>query len=237
MNLIHERLRHREPGRPRDMKALTQIFADRTDAGRQLADRLRGGQWTGPVVLGLARGGVPVAAEVARKLGAPLDVAVSRKIGAPGRPEFGVGAVTAEGPPFFDQRTLRMLGLQPQDLERTCEHERQEARRRVRQYQNGRGAVRTRDRDVLLVDDGLATGVTATAALRAVRQGQPRRLVFAAPVCSPDSAVALRDETDDVICLAEPARLGAVSLWYDHFSQTSDEEVIKLLRTAAESAV
>lgn len=236
MNLIHERLRHREPGRPRDMTTLTQIFADRTDAGRQLADRLRGGQWTDPVVLGLARGGVPVAAEVARELGAPLDVAVSRKIGAPGRPEFGVGAVTAEGPPFFDQRTLSMLGLQPQDLERTCERERQEARRRVRRYQNGRGPVRTRDRDVLLVDDGLATGVTATAALRAVRQGQPRRLVFAAPVCAPDSAAALREETDEVICVAEPAKLGAVSLWYDHFGQTSDEEVIELLRAAAGSA-
>lgn len=218
------------------MKALTQVFADRTDAGRQLADRLRGGQWTDPVVLGLARGGVPVAAEVARELGAPLDVAVSRKIGAPGRPEFGVGAVTAEGPPFFDQRTLHVLGLQPQDLESTCEHERQEARRRVRRYQRGRGPVRTRGRDVLLVDDGLATGVTAIAALRTVRQGQSRRLVFAAPVCAPDAAATLRDEADEVICVAEPARLGAISLWYGRFGQTSDEEVIELLQTAAKSA-
>jgi putative phosphoribosyl transferase len=219
------------------MRALKyHIFADRADAGRQLADRLRKEQWIDPVVLGLARGGVPVAAEVAQELGTPLDVAVSRKIGAPGHPEFGVGAVTADGPPYFDQRTLRILGLQPRDLERTCERERQEARRRVRRYLNGRSPVRTQGRDVLIVDDGLATGVTAVAALRAVRQGRPRRLVFAAPVCAPDSAAALRDEADDVICVAEPARFGAVGLWYLDFGQISDKEVIALLQRSRDSA-
>jgi putative phosphoribosyl transferase len=206
-----------------------QTFADRADGGHQLAERLRREQWTDPVVLGLARGGVPVAAEVARELGAALDVVVSRKIGAPGRPEFGVGAVTAEGPPYYDQRTLPRLRLVPQDLEQACERERQEARRRVRQYQNGRIPVQTRDRDVLVVDDGLATGVTAIAALRAVRQGKPRRLVFAAPVCAGDSVGTLRDEADEVICVVVPDRFGAVSLWYDHFGQTSDDEVIALL--------
>lgn len=207
-----------------------QSFADRADAGRQLADRLRRDDWSDPVVVGLARGGVPIAAQIARELDAPLDVAVSRKIGAPGQAEFGVGAVTADGPPYYDQRTLHVLGLAPQDLEATCARERQEARRRLLRYRQARPPVSTRGRDVLVADDGLATGVTAVAALRAMRQGEPRRLVFAAPVCARDSAAALRDEADQVTCLATPEQFGAVSLWYEHFDQTPDDEVITLLQ-------
>ncbi|RSN61556.1 phosphoribosyltransferase [Amycolatopsis sp. WAC 04182] len=198
-------------------------------AGRQLARLIGRPEWPDPVVLGLARGGVPVAAEVARELGAPLDVAVSRKIGAPGHPEFGVGAVTADGPPYYDVDTLRRLGLSPADLEQTCEAERAEARRRLRRYHGDREPVASSGRDVLLVDDGLATGVTATAALRALRQAEPRRLVFATPVCAVRAPEMLRDEADDVLCLVEPEEFRAVGQWYVDFSQTSDEEVVSLL--------
>lgn len=207
-------------------------FADRRTAGRRLAGWVRQQDWTDPVVLGLARGGVPVAAEVARELDAPLDVAVSRKIGAPGRPEFGVGAVTADGPPYYDDRIVRMLRLDPRDLEQVCADQRAEARRRVRRYLRGREPVALRGRDVLVVDDGLATGVTATAALRDARQAQPRRLVFAAPVCAPEAAEQLRGEVDDLMCLAEPDDFAAVGQWYDDFAQTSDNEVVSFLRTA-----
>lgn len=208
-------------------------FADRRTAGRQLAGWVRQQEWSDPVVLGLARGGVPVAAEVARELDAPLDVAVSRKIGAPGRPEFGVGAVTADGPPYYDERILRMLGLDHGDLEQACADQRAEARRRVRRYLRGREPVAVRGRDVLVVDDGLATGVTATAAVRDVRQAEPRRLVFAAPVCAPEAAAQLRAEVDEVICLAEPEDFAAVGQWYDDFAQTTDNDVVSLVRAAS----
>lgn len=204
-------------------------FADRRTAGRELAGRIGRQDWSDPVVLGLARGGVPVAAEVARELGVPLDVVVSRKIGAPGHPEFGVGAVTADGPPYYDKHTLRMLGLSSRDMEQVCEAERAEARRRIRRYHGGRHPVAVFGRDVLIVDDGLATGVTATAALRAVRQAEPRQLVFAAPVCAPQSAAMLHREADDVFCVATPEDFGAVGLWYRDFTQVTDEEVVALV--------
>ncbi|MFI7120406.1 phosphoribosyltransferase [Amycolatopsis sp. NPDC049868] len=214
------------------MPATYRAFADRRMAGRRLAHRIGRPDWPDPVVLGLARGGVPVAAEVACEFGAPLDVAVSRKIGAPWHPEFGVGAVTADGPPYYDTYTMRKLGLSPADLARTCEAERAEARRRLRRYHGDRAPVATRGRDVLLVDDGLATGVTATAALRALRRTEPRRLMFATPVCAVRAPELLRDEADDVRCLIEPEQFRAVGHWYEDFSQTSDEEVVSLLDAA-----
>lgn len=209
-------------------------FADRREAGARLGAYLRElARWElpgpDPVVLGLARGGVLVAAMVAEALGAPLDVAVARKIGAPGQPEFGVGAVTAEGPPYYDERTLAVLGLTPEDLRADCERERAEARRRLERYRDGRDPLPVAGRDLVLVDDGLATGVTARAALHELRRAGPRRLVFAAPVCARDSALALRGTADDVVCLAAPARMGGVSRWYRDFRQTTDGEVLAAL--------
>ena len=211
------------------------LFVDRADAGARLAARLRELTWVDPVVLGLARGGVLVAVAVAVALNAPLDVAVARKIAAPGYPEFGVGAVTADGPPHYDERTLARLGLTPDDLRATCDRERAEARRRLRLYRGDRAPLPVTGRDVILVDDGLATGVTARAALGELRRARPRRLVFAAPVCARDSASTLRidGDADDVICLAAPRAFGGVSRWYHEFDQTTDEEVLAALASVS----
>lgn len=209
---------------------MSRTFADRAEAGRELARKLLSQDWHEPVVLGLARGGVPVAREVALALDAALDVTVSRKIGAPGRPEFGVGAVTPDGPPTYDQASLRALGLRPDELDRACAQERAEANRRVRRYLAGREPVPVTGRDVILIDDGLATGVTARAAVRQLLESEPRRVVFGAPVCAPEGAAALANEADDVVCVALPEQFRAVGQWYRAFDQISDEEVIDLLR-------
>lgn len=203
------------------------LFADRADAGARLAAAVVALPWSDPVVLGLARGGIPVAAVVGAALGAPLDVAVARKIGAPRHPEFGVGAVTANGLVHYDARALRRLGLSPSALQADCERERAEARRRLDHYREVAAPVPVRGRDVLLVDDGLATGVTARAALRELRVAGPRRLVFAAPVCARETRTALRrdGDADDVLCVAAPEAFAAVSTWYGDFSQTTDDEV------------
>lgn len=204
-------------------------FTDRRDAGRMLAAALVAEGWPAPVVLGLARGGVPVAYEVAVGLRAPLDVLVVRKIGAPWQPEFGLGAVTADDPPVYDERTLRALGLRPEDLRTGCERERAEARRRERVYRRDRVPEPLEGRDVVVCDDGLATGVTARAALRSVRSQRPRTLVFAAPVCAPGASARLRDEADRTVCLASPEFFQAVGQFYDDFGQTTDDEVNALL--------
>lgn len=210
------------------------VFADRGEAGARLGELLRERTWSAPVVLGMARGGVPVAAAVAAALDAPLDVAVARKIGAPGQPEFGVGAVTADGPARYDQHSLRALGLTPEDLRADCERERAEARRRLQRYRRVGDPVPVTGRDVLLVDDGLATGVTARAALGQLRAAEPGTLVFAAPVCARASQAALRaaGEADEVVCLAAPDEFAAVGQWYREFDQTTDEQVLAALTGA-----
>ncbi len=203
-------------------------FADRSDAGRVLARALTGESWTDPLVLGLARGGVPVAFEVASELGGELDVAVARKIGAPGHREYGIGAVTADGRPIFDDEALHVLGLTPEDLTETCEAERREARRRLELYRDG--PVRLEGRDVLVVDDGLATGVTARAALREARGHHPRRLVLAVPVGAADSVRALEADADLVVCPHPRTDFRAVGRFYGRFDQTTDDQVVELLR-------
>ncbi|HJQ45622.1 MAG TPA: phosphoribosyltransferase family protein [Amycolatopsis sp.] len=206
-------------------------FPDRRVAGLHLGALLRQRQWHDPLVIGLARGGMVVAHATAEVLGAPLDVAVARKIGAPGHPEFGIGAVTASGEVTYDERTLAVLGLRPEDLARACAAEWAEARRREALYLDGREPRRRTGRDVILVDDGLATGVTARAAARALRADEPGSLVFAAPVCAPDAGANLKGDVDEVVWLLAPEEFRAVGQWYGNFDQTTDDEVIELLLT------
>lgn len=204
-------------------------FADRREAGRQLGEVLRPLAAAGPIVVGLPRGGIPVAEEVARALGAPLEVLVVRKLGAPHNPEYGVGAIAEGGVRVFDPEALAVLGVDNASLEAIVVSEEAELRRRVEAYRGERAPRSLTGRTVIVVDDGVATGLTDTAALRAVRRRRPQRLLLAVPVGAPDSTARLRGEADEVVCLAEPRRLRGVGQWYRDFSQVTDDEVVAVL--------
>ncbi|MFF0222036.1 phosphoribosyltransferase [Streptomyces sp. NPDC004629] len=211
-------------------------FQDRSQAGRELAGRLsalreRGGL-PDPVVLALPRGGVTVAAEIARALGAPLDVLLVRKIGAPQHEEFGIGAIAGDDPPLYDEHSLQRLGLSEERLAPAVARERTELHRRERRYRGGRPPPGLAGRTVIVVDDGLATGSTARAALRHVRRQAPARLVLAVPVGAPESLDALRTEADDIVCLYAPYSFSSVGQWYDEFGQLTDDDVIDALHTS-----
>lgn len=178
-----------------------------------------------PLVLALPRGGVPVAARVAAAVGGDLDLVVARKIGAPGQPELGVGAIAEDGEPVFDHELLAALGLEPRDLSDAVAAERRELTRRIRVYRGDRPAVDVTDRLAIVVDDGVATGVTARAALRWLRSRRAHSLVLAAPVCSREADHSLAADADLVICLERPARFGAVGRFYEDFAQLTDADV------------
>ncbi|GAB3110288.1 phosphoribosyltransferase family protein [Streptomyces calidiresistens] len=212
-------------------------YHDRRHAGRELALRLvehaAEEELPDPIVLALPRGGVPVAVEPARALDAPLDVLVTRKIGVPGRPESGIGAIVGDDPPLFDRAALDLLGLNEQRLAPDVARERAELRRRESLYRGDRPEPRVEGRAVVLVDDGLATGVTARAALRHLRRRGAARLILAVPVGAPGTVAAMGSEpegADDIVCPLRPRGFYAVGQWYDVFPQVGDEEVIDLLR-------
>jgi putative phosphoribosyl transferase len=208
-------------------------FRDRHEAGRSLAGVLvehhAGSPLADPLVLGLPRGGLPVAFEVSRGLGAPLDVFVSRKLGAPRQPELGIGAVAEGGVRVLDSDTVRMLGITQDDIDHITEREHAELERRVAHYRVGRSLPPLAGRDIVLVDDGLATGVTARAAVESLRRSGVGTIVLAVPVAAADTAARFRAGGIEVVSVAEPADFGAVGFWYDHFEQTTDDEVLDLL--------
>ena len=211
----------------------TLIFEDRREAGRILAQQLLGYRDELPIVLGLPRGGVVVAYEIARILNAPLDVVVARKLGVPGHEELGMGAIAPGGVRVLDEMAVQRLGITGSQIQTVAARETVEMNRRLRLYRGERPLPDLKNRTVILVDDGLATGVTAEAAIRFVRQHQPKRLVLAVPVCAAETAARLQAEVDALICACTPPDFGAVAVWYRHFEQTTDQEVIDLLESAA----
>ncbi|WP_326697541.1 phosphoribosyltransferase family protein [Streptomyces sp. NBC_01754] len=207
-------------------------FTDRTDAGRRLAGQLGHLGGRDPVVLGLPRGGVPVAFEVARTLGAPLDVTVVRKLGVPHHPELGFGAIGEDGARIISDEIVRHTGVREQDLVAVERAEETELARRAHAYREGRPRLPLRGRTVIVVDDGIATGATARAACQVVRAQGAAHVVLAVPVASADVVARLRDDVDELVCLSAPALFSAVGEWYQDFSQTSDAEVVALLARA-----
>jgi putative phosphoribosyl transferase len=206
------------------------IFQDRTQAGLQLAKRLLAYQDCSPLVLALPRGGVPVAQPIADALHAPLDVLVARKIGAPGNEEFAIGAVTARCTRVLNERVLRHYMLPPGYLEAKTQEQKRVARDREEDLRGLRAAVELRDRTVILVDDGIATGMTMRAAIADVRARSPRTIIVAAPVIAPDTYNELQAVADDVVSLQVPTDFYAVGQFYATFPQVSDEEVRAILR-------
>ena len=209
------------------------LFRDRADAGRHLLSRL--GAYHGRpdvVVLGLPRGGIPVGYEVARGLGAPLDVFVVRKLGVPGQEELAMGAIATGGVRVVNRDVVDALHIAPDVLDRAAAQELRELARRQRSYRGDRPEPQVEGRTVILVDDGLATGSTMRAAVQALRQQRPARIVVAVPVAAFATCEELRREVEDVVCFATPEPFMAVGRFYDDFSQTTDEEVHDLLASA-----
>lgn len=207
-------------------------FSDRVDAGRQLGEAIVRLGLLNPTVLALPRGGVPVAFEVAERLAAPLDVLVVRKVGAPQQRELAIGAVAEGDETLIDTYGAHDAGADRATIDELVRRERAAVDRSIACFRAGRPLPPLARRDVIVIDDGLATGLTAEVALGVVRRRAPRTLTLAIPVGAPDSVDRLQQMADDVVCLLSPPRFVAVGVWYDEFGQVSDEEVLSLLARA-----
>ncbi|HZP89124.1 MAG TPA: phosphoribosyltransferase [Burkholderiales bacterium] len=210
-------------------------FPNRSEAGRALGAELSRrypGNGAEALVLALPRGGVPVGYEVARALGIRLDVFVVRKLGVPGHEELAMGAIASGGVRVLNEDVISMAGVSPDQIERVTQREEQELQRREQSYRGAGEPIDVAGKRVFLVDDGLATGSTMRAAVRALRAMHAGEVMVAVPVAAPETCEQLREEADDVVCLLTPAAFYAVGLWYEDFSQTSDEEVKALLQRA-----
>jgi predicted phosphoribosyltransferase len=215
-----------------DLLPSLHVFEDRAHAGAQLAERLEAYRGRDVLILGIPRGGVPVAAEVARRLDAELDIVVARKLGAPFQPELAIGAVTANGGRYLDEALVHEAGVTDDYLEAVTANEEAEAHRREERFRGKRPAPRIERRTVIVIDDGLATGATMRAAVRSVRKGRPARVVVAVPVGPPATCAALRGEADDVVALHEPEPFLAVGVHYRDFRPTAEREIERLLQAS-----
>jgi putative phosphoribosyl transferase len=207
-------------------------FKDRSDAGQKLAAALTKYKDQGPVILALPRGGVPVAAQVAARFNAPLDLILVRKVGVPFQPELAMGAVVDGDVPLVvrNEDVIRLAGIDEADFKLVCDHELAEIERRRHCYLGSRERVDVAGRTAIVTDDGIATGATTRAALRATRMRNPKKLILAVPVAPTDSLAAMRQEADEVVCLEDYSDFGAIGFYYSDFRQVSDEEVVETLR-------
>ena len=210
------------------------IFRDRTEAGQILASKLtKYVNQVDTVILALPRGGVPVAYEIGKELGLPIDIFVVRKLGVPGHEELAMGAIASGGVRHINRDVVDQLGIDSETIEAASRREQKEIERREELYRGQRPPLDVRDKTVILVDDGLATGSTMRAAIAALRQHQPARIVVAVPAAAPQTCSEIADEVDEIICAATPETFYAVGQWYQEFSQTTDDEVRELLARAS----
>jgi putative phosphoribosyl transferase len=212
-------------------------FRNRSEAGRKLVARLKRYKGQQPVILALPRGGVPVAAEVAAALNAPLDLVLVRKIGVPSQPELAMGAVVDGSSPLVirNEDVIRLTGVDEAEFHAVCDRELAEIERRRQRYIGDRERIDVKGRLAIVIDDGVATGATTRAALRATRMRQPDKLILAVPVGPTDTIAAMREEADEVVCLEEYEIFGAIGYFYDDFRQITDQEVIDILARFARS--
>jgi putative phosphoribosyl transferase len=210
------------------------VLRDRREAGRLLSEQLSGYASENPVIFGLPRGGVVVAYEIALTLDAPLEIMVACKLGAPGQSELGIGAVAPGGITVLDEAAVSALGISEEQVGNVAARERAEVNRRLRNYRGESDLPDLEGRTAILVDDGLATGVTALAAIRALRGMNPAKIVLAVGVCARESAHVIENEVDELVCVSMPAHFEAVGMWYERFEQNTDDEILALLRKARE---
>lgn len=214
------------------MQQVDVIFKDRVEAGQILARQLSKYRAENPLVLGLPRGGVPVAFEVAKALNAPLDVYIVRKLGVPGQEELAMGAIATGDVRVLNENVIGPLHISQKAIEAETEREKEELKRRERLYRSGRTPLNVANRTVLLIDDGIATGSTIKAAIAALKKQKAAKIVVGVPVAPPSTIEELEQEVDEIVCVSTPDFFIAISLWYDEFPQTTDEQVRKLLEKA-----